>query len=343
MASLIGKVQAGIADLATHKTVTLTQDTTGATLLVLVVSNGGNDPTGATITDSNNNTWHFVLPFAPQLGAAGGVTTFYAFDKTGAPLVVGPGHSVTVSYAVAAFQAVSFAAFSGTPTGANPFRRASPNTSPVANQVTVQPGQLNLNSDSLVITSYIQGGFSNIVSIGPPFTVGAIILPVAAVNWGMGMAWTETSSPINAVWTSANSAGSASQIVSFASLPAVQIFFARRFQLARGNRTISIVELGLDFSKTNSISINWNSIQSLRGVAVSSVFIDLSFSDSPVTITDNISGSSIIYLGRSQGWVPMLFNEPLQFTVSFNSGLQATKIILRFASELLFAGPWRTQ
>jgi hypothetical protein len=81
-------------------------DTTGATLLVMVLSAGNAAGLGGTPTDSKGNTWTPRTGYSS--GANGAVKTFYAENP-----VVGSGHTFTYSRA-SSFPVIMILAFSGT-------------------------------------------------------------------------------------------------------------------------------------------------------------------------------------------------------------------------------------
>jgi hypothetical protein len=111
--------------------------------------------------------------------------------------------------------------------------------------------------------------------------------------------------------------------------------------------TILIAELAFDFSDPNETQIQFDFTRNnvLKGGPWRSVFIDLQNSDSPIIVGQfqDVNYGAIALQGRSQGWFPVLWDQPLHILVQFKGGVQAPSIILRFATELIAGPVWRTQ
>jgi hypothetical protein len=111
--------------------------------------------------------------------------------------------------------------------------------------------------------------------------------------------------------------------------------------------TILVAELAFDFSNTAETQIQFDFTRNniLKDGPWRSVFIDLQASDSPIIVGQfqDVTYGAIALQGRSQGWFPVLWNQPLHILVQFKGGAQAPSIILRFATELIAGPVWRTQ
>jgi len=141
-------------------------DTTGATLLVLSVTDFDQDSTTDTVSDSFGNTWH-ALKRSVDPTALTNLAIWYAWDQGGLPLVVGPGHTFTVS---GAFSSIELTAWSGTKTGSDPFDQQNVGAA-AGTATTAQPGSVTPSKPgSLVVTA---GGFRapGNYSVDAPYTV----------------------------------------------------------------------------------------------------------------------------------------------------------------------------
>ncbi len=94
-------------------------DTTGATLLTLTLSVYNTSAAGVTVSDSQGNTWRAL---SNRAGTANIHTTiWYAYDKSGGPLVTSQNHTVTITRAGTFNPGAVFSAWSGTVITGDPF------------------------------------------------------------------------------------------------------------------------------------------------------------------------------------------------------------------------------
>jgi len=177
-------------------------DTSGATLLVVVVSTYG---TGGTLTDSNSNTWNALT----RRGSAGdaGCQIYYAVNPT-----VGSGHTFTYS-STAKYPSVAAMAFSGADTS-SPFdvQNGANNTT----MTTLATGSVTPSEDNeLIIAGY--GGYSGAVSsIDSGMTI-ANSVAYSANHLAAGSAYKiqTTATAINATWTIGSASINAAAIATF--------------------------------------------------------------------------------------------------------------------------------
>jgi hypothetical protein len=124
---------------------TAAADTTGATLLVVMLGDYSSNTSLATVTDSYGNTWHFLTDYFDGVGHGG---LWYAWDHGGSPLSAGSGHTVSV---VANYPSFAFAAFNNTKATSNPYDGTTVGAGANAGSVTV-PSLTPTQSNELVIT-----------------------------------------------------------------------------------------------------------------------------------------------------------------------------------------------
>lgn len=206
--------QVGTTATASHSGIgtatTVGIDTTGATLLVITVS-GNNPCDSSTVTDSKSNTWHVSL--VANLPDGDSNCIWYAYDKSGSPLVVGSGHTVSVNNA---FVAITFSAWKGTLTGSDPLDAANSNNGN-SGLTTVQPGSISPTyKNELVITTMAAGG-GTAYTIDSPFTVGGSLLFSSGNFFGNAMAYSvQTDKTVaNPTWSAGGSTTLGATIASF--------------------------------------------------------------------------------------------------------------------------------
>lgn len=148
MTMLIGSANAAATLITSGKGVggtaptTGSLDTTGATLLVAVVTYTG---TVTGMSDSKGNTWTGLTAYANS-----GVTSRIYYVNSNTP-TVGTGHTFTYTASGGA-NVINVMAFSGT--AANPFDVENGNNS--ASAATIQPGSVTPSKDdNIVITGFI--------------------------------------------------------------------------------------------------------------------------------------------------------------------------------------------
>lgn len=121
--------------------------TTGASLLVVIVSDNGYGTPGNIVSDSNGNTWYAL---ATTIRGGDCITIFYAYDHGGSALSVGSGHTATVTYAGKQV-AFTWAAYSGTLSTGDPYDGQLSGSSPSGDPC--QPGSITptVNGTLLVL------------------------------------------------------------------------------------------------------------------------------------------------------------------------------------------------
>ncbi|MES2213724.1 MAG: fibronectin type III domain-containing protein, partial [Patescibacteria group bacterium] len=91
-------------------------NTTGATLLIAVVSEYAISPTAVAPIDTYGNTWRALTPKNAEIN--GNAVIYYSYDKAGGSLVTGASDVIRINGGSLA--AMEVMAFSGTVTGSNP-------------------------------------------------------------------------------------------------------------------------------------------------------------------------------------------------------------------------------
>ena len=176
---------------------------TGATLLVAVEDNYYYDPTANIITDSNGNTWHHVTAQRDANFSGSATVIWYAYDKSGSPLVTGPNQTVTISGGLN--QSFNVSAWSGTLTGSDPFdvENGFKPSSSADYALTVRPGTITpRQGNELVIAGVgaiqatdssmkIDSGFTSLTAV--PETTGVFSQAAYLVQG--------TAAAVNPTWT----------------------------------------------------------------------------------------------------------------------------------------------
>ncbi len=194
--------------------------TTGATLLVVAIANFGALASGITVTDSKGNIWHTITA-SPFATTSYSVTIFYSYNSGGGALVLGTGHTATISGG--AFEGIVFAAFNGTlASGSTPLDQQNTNGATAATPYSsgsitpTQNGCLVLSTAGQNTTNGVQ------LTVNGNFTLGATFAKTAsAAECGLAYYVQPTAGSVAATWTdlSGNCVGAA--IASF--LPPVAI------------------------------------------------------------------------------------------------------------------------
>jgi hypothetical protein len=203
-------------------TITLTTpaiNSTGADLLIVTIDNYNQDPALATVTDSRSNThWaHTTSQFTA--GSEANSVIWYAWNAIG-----GTSHTVTVTVSAgnATFAGMTFSAWSGSKTSANPLDQQNgaktPSPASTFQAGTVTPSQ----AGTLVIAEVGSGGsVSSGYSIGGGFTV------IDSVAWTSGLAESNASAylvqgaaaAVNPTWTWTAGNSASAIIASFLPAP----------------------------------------------------------------------------------------------------------------------------
>ena len=191
-------------------------DTTGMSGLLVSVATWGTSAAGVTVTDSKGNTWHAGTDNAAT-NAHNAV--WRAWDHGGSPLVVGPGHTVTVS--AAAFESVCFMAFFGTQTSSDSLDQQAGNGANGVSSLLVNALTPSV-ANSLVLTT-----LSTYTTT--PYTVNGSFVVLNSVNYNPGVTlgnaiayWVQTTATVaGPTWAGTGSAEMAASIATFKSSGAV--------------------------------------------------------------------------------------------------------------------------
>lgn len=205
-------IAASVTTITGPATTSAAVDTTGATLLVVCVSKSGATAAGAAISDSNGNTWHALANVA---NGAVNTCIFYAYDKSGGPLVTSAATTFTIGSPSTSGAICS--AYSGTQTGSDPFDQQNSNTA--ATSTTCPTGSITPTTDGqVVITS-----MATQVTATAPFTLnnsyvvnGFMMGAAGAVQAvGGGYIVQGSAAATNPTWTVGAAANIAACIASF--------------------------------------------------------------------------------------------------------------------------------
>lgn len=198
-------------------------DTTGATLLVVVVTDWPNTgPSG--IADSKGNTWHALT----SQTTTSRNRILYAWDHGGSALSVGSGH--TVSTTSGNFQTINFLAFSGTRTSSDPLGQQNGTT---ANASSVSPGSITPATNGEVVIAGLGGDGSNTLSINSGFTITDQDPFVGGAHFGGAAAYfvQSTAAAINPAWSASGAFNAAVTIASFKAPAPPSSVVARRSEV----------------------------------------------------------------------------------------------------------------
>jgi hypothetical protein len=220
-------------------------DMTGATILVMVTACYA-APT--TIADSNGNTWNTAVSQTSAFGTSSRI--YFAYNKSGGALSVGPGQTFTVSGGGSMYAVTYIYGFSGTVT-TNPLDMTN---SAIGNNLSsLQPGSITAsNNGSLLISGISNTSTSNPApTLNDSFTYNSAAFD-NAVNYagGGGYLIQATATPTNPSWSFGGSSGYvAATIASFipaasASVTEANPHFSSRFTPPPLTRALSSWDVG---------------------------------------------------------------------------------------------------
>lgn len=171
--------------------VTGSLDTTGATLLVAVVTYNGS----VSVSDSKSNTWTALTAYANS-----GVTSRIYYVDSATP-TVGSGHTFTLNGTGIA-GAINVMAFSGTPTSPYDSKQNGTNS---ASAATIQPGAVVPATDGYLVVTGFSGGntFGGAGSINLSFNITNQKALTGGSNYGTAAAYLiqPTAASVNPTWT----------------------------------------------------------------------------------------------------------------------------------------------
>lgn len=197
-------------------------DTTGDTLFVIVEScyiSGTNCSINTVPIDSNGNTWHMAVNSQQNGGGASYGTIFYAYDKSGSPLVTGSGNTFSTNSSNSSYPSMEVLTFKGTLTTGNPLDQTNNSAVGTGSVSTVQPGSITPSVNNEVIVSSLTSFDTSLnVSIDSGMTITGQIPGVGGQHFSSAAAYIvqTTAGAINPTWTNAQTVTSlAAGIASF--------------------------------------------------------------------------------------------------------------------------------
>ena len=180
-----------VSSAVSNNAATATLDSTGATLLVAVLTAYSGAPT---IIDSNNNTWTYLNTCH---GSGSNYTRIaYSYSSSGGGLVTGSGHVFTAG---GSFSSIAVYTFANTSTTSSVFN-AQNNTAGQASGG--QPGSITPTAGSLVVCGFgTNGSTITGAAINDSFT--GVLTQLAGGRELLAGAYllNATNSPLNPVWT----------------------------------------------------------------------------------------------------------------------------------------------
>lgn len=189
-------------------------DTTGATFLCVTINNFFTDPATATVSDSKGNTFSKTASHVTAGGEANTII-FYCWSSC----IVGTSHTVTVT--IASFPGITFSAFSGVKTSANPLDQQNGAFSNTGVS-TIATGSITPSANgTLIVTSVGSGGsLSSGFSINSGFTIIEQLPYAGGNNEANASAYLVQGSAaaVNPTWTW--TAGNSAAVVIASFLPA---------------------------------------------------------------------------------------------------------------------------
>lgn len=194
------------ANLGVNGGTTSSVDSTGASLLVVVVSSYdlSSEPT---LTDSKGNTWTGLTAQGPG-GSNQRVRIFYAANPT-----VGSSHTFTLSGSTT-YSSVSALAFSGAKT-ASPFDQQNGAT---GGSTSLATGSVTPSEDGeLVVAGIALDSAPSSLTIDSGFSTPAVVYFLGGSSYGVGSAYKiqTTAAAVNPTWSWTGSSGQAAAIATF--------------------------------------------------------------------------------------------------------------------------------
>lgn len=203
-----GLVASGVS---TASIAPVTLNTTGATLLVTIVS-AGSAPNIADLVGGNTNAWNLLTP---ATGSSNSTVIAYAYSKTGgvrykqdrATHLRRPGRLLPAAVY----------AFSGTLTSASVFDSSNQSSNNgTGTPTTFQPGSVTPTLFDLVVCGFGNNGTTNTGTINDSFT--GVLLQTSGASFeivGGAYLLNAANSPLNPTWTSNTTATTACVIACF--------------------------------------------------------------------------------------------------------------------------------
>jgi hypothetical protein len=168
-------------------------DTTGSSLLLVMVGISRSS-TSITISDSKSNTWRSLTQYVSTSVLC---QIFYAYDKAGASLSVGTGHTVTISFSpTSGYPILFFTCASGTVTDSSVLIGGNGAANDTLSTGTVTPSAAGdwvvsgIISDQYVIPTVASGPVSFATQPTTAYCIGRICDSVVANNNPIGSTFT---------------------------------------------------------------------------------------------------------------------------------------------------------
>lgn len=195
----------GASSTTNNNVTTSAIDTTGATLLVFVISDGGS----ATISDSKGNSWGTA-----NIGPSGGSRAQSRIFSVKSP-TVGTGHTFTAS-STGAGPSIEILAFSGTDTSANVDQTNSASAVSAAN---LAPGSItpSVNNEVVVTGFAYDPGLSASITNDSNFTITDVNQGAGGQAWAGAAAYSiqTTAAAVNPNWSTGAGSADGATIASF--------------------------------------------------------------------------------------------------------------------------------
>lgn len=193
-------------------------NTTGASLLIVTLSNFYFDPATATIADSKGNTWFHGISRGVG-GSEGHSVIWYAWNP-----IVGAGHTVTIT--LTSNISFTFSCYSGARTSTNPLDQQNGSQSAVGLS-SMQAGSITPSGPgALILCALGSGGsLSSGFAIDSGFSLVASLPYLGAVHEGIALGYLvqAVAGPVNPTWTWTAGNSAACVIASFLAAPVIVI------------------------------------------------------------------------------------------------------------------------
>lgn len=196
-------------------------NTTGSTLCVAVANEFSTDPAGATMSDSNGNSWHH-LTTRNNINNGMEMVIWYAWDHGGTPLSVGAGQ--TFSLVGTSYPGISVSCYTGTQVSSDPFDVQ--NGAITSSGTTIQPGSITPSVDNEVVVTGSDELVANITSwsINSSYAIRSQFEYNGNINANVADITQGTAGATNPTWTSSNASASHTAVIASFKSNAVSVF-----------------------------------------------------------------------------------------------------------------------
>ena len=193
--------------------VTSAIDTTGATLLVIAVTN--QTDAAATVTDNKGNTWTEITP---RRGTSHYTSIWYSYNDSGAALTVGSGHTFSVT---GGYVGITVSAWSGTKTHTEDPKDQTNGATAVGTTTSLNTGSITPSVNGCLVFSTLGQYLLTNRSVNSPSTILNQLNGVSGKSYGTDDAYViqTTAASVSATYSYDSTAnGNGALIASF--LPA---------------------------------------------------------------------------------------------------------------------------